>query len=176
MIPARSQTMRPLTTIALAIAAVLALSACMRGDPPAPPPPAPVAAWTAQDSADAAKELIDAALKTPWASSFRDQSGRLPRVSLGTIDDRSGTAVDAAGLAQALGRALAASGKAEIAADKPDFTLTGVVKLSQPQPAQGKDYDLDLRLTDAAGNVAWNGSVTRNVPERLPPPPAKPAR
>ncbi len=161
---------RSLLLVAAVAGAVLA-TGCTRQE--VAPPPVPVAAWTAEDGSAVATALVDASLKTPWANSFRERSGRIPQVLVGDIRDRSEVQVDTSAFAKTLGQALLASGKVGPAGEKPDFTLTGVISPSTQKIASGKVVAVDLTLSDAAGTIAWKDGMEYTVPERLPP--AQPA-
>ncbi len=155
--------------LAMSVTGAVLVSGCTRQE--VAPPPVPVAAWTAEDGSAVATSLVEASLKTPWANSFRERSGRIPQVLVGDIRDRSEVQVDTAAFAKTLGQALLASGKVGPAGEKPDFTLTGVISPSTQKIPSGKVVAVDLSLSDAAGTIAWKDSLEHTVPERLPPAP-----
>lgn len=178
--------MRSIAVFCAALTILALVAGCAgRGPQPAPaapaPPPPPPSAWTDADSRQVADELIGEALKRPWISEFRDRTGQAPLVRIGAITERSQGAVDVAGLAGHLARALDASGRVHTvdAASKqaPDFVLQGTVgeQDGQDNGEPVKFYQIDLKLIDAkSGDAVCPLPIEKRKDDKVVEP-AKPA-
>jgi hypothetical protein len=156
-----------------ALLAVVALAGGCRSEPP-PAPPAPVSSWTAADGDAVAQALVAEALNQPWTSQFRDRNGRVAKVVVGAVDDRSGDHVDTEAFAKALGERLAASDKVALAAEGADFTAAAIIRLAT-EAKDGKAinrFQVTLRFTD--GKDVVGQSNTEQTVDALPPSAAKP--
>lgn len=155
-------------TLAFALMAATAatgLTGCgERPAPPPPPPPAkPTSNWTTAHSQDVAKALADDAVGQQWVIAFRTKAGRLARVFVDEIQDRSGDHVDVAELAVELEKALFQSQQVAVVKTREaaDFLLTGAI--GREAVAGGGRYAVDARLATPDGDPVWVYGVERTI-------------
>jgi hypothetical protein len=140
------------------------------------PPPPPASAWVMADSAAVADELVGEMLKRPWVSEFKERTGRVPKVALGAISDRSRGAVDLEVHRRELARALAAGGVVQVLGEPQgaDFVLKGAVGSNDGVDGDVpvKRYQIDVALADAkTGDVATPTlSIEKQKDDRVAPP------
>lgn len=171
----RAMRFASLALAVLVLPSIALAPACKRREealPPPPPPAAPVSIWGAADSQAVATQLVEAAVRDPWTSQFRDRNGRAATVAVGEIIDRSGHAIPLAGLTEAINTALATAGGDKLAAGgaSSDFVISGVIGASAGTTADGTAatfFAIDLSRTErTSGDKALLFAIERPISAR----------
>ena len=153
-----------LSLLSLCAVAVVVTPACSRKVPPPPPPVVvPDSGWTATDTDEVTRTLVDACAGHTWVAEFRERQGRMPVVEVAGIEDRTADHVPVSALAEALRTRLERSNAvlAATAGQVADARLTGVVSM-RGTSLDGKPvqlYQVDLKIVDMRTNdqLWWSG-------------------
>jgi hypothetical protein len=158
--------MRAAVLIALACFTV----GCTKRDVPPPPPPAPTTGWTVEATQAVSASLMDAAGRDAWAAQWKARNqGAAPVVVVRPVEDRTGDNLPVQDIRAAMAARLREAGGDRLAVSETGegtVVLSGVATLTPGthEGARVNWYRIDLRLTDAAGEVLWPGSVEHPLP------------